>query len=392
MPRMGSEAAAWLATQSQEIDEALGELVRLNSFTENAAGGRAVGQRLLARFAMEGLAAELVPSATYADHLVFRSVGRGDQAPIALLGHVDTVFPPGVFEGYVTDGPRRRGPGVYDMKGGLVAMAWGLKAVAKTVGLDAVPPLRVVIVSDEEVGSPEGAPLIRRVIAGAQACLVFEPGRSNDAVVTQRKGTGTVRVVATGVAAHAGNSYWQGANAIWSLSRFVDAAQRLSSQETGVTVNVGTISGGTTKNTVPAAAWAGVDLRYGTAREGEALVERLRQLAGEVALPGTSLAIELGPNRAPMERTPATEALAASYARVATPAGLGAGEAPLQSGGSDGNTAAALGIPTIDALGPRGGGFHTVGEFIDFDTVLARATALADLLTALSAGARSAAG
>lgn len=367
------------------MNEALRALVETNSFSGHAAGGREVGRLLTVMFDIAGLNAQLVPSRVYADHLVFRSVGDVGLAPISLLGHLDTVFPPGTFEGYRIDGPWRRGPGVFDMKGGLVVMAWALKAIAVTQGLAAIAPVRVVIVSDEEVGSPEGAQVIREAVAGSQACLVFEPGRSNDSIVTQRKGTGSVQVVARGTAAHSGNSYWEGANAIWSLARFVDAAQALSSREAGVTVNVGTIAGGTSKNTVPAEARAGVDLRYLTHGDGIALFAQLEGLAAKVALPGTTLSVELGSARPPMNRLAGTQALVEAYAAAAKCFGLGSSEAPLQGGGSDGNTAAALGIPTIDALGPRGSGFHTPDECIDVTTLIPRAQALAQLLLARSA-------
>ncbi len=120
---MSSRAAQWLQNQLSPIDDALRELVETNSFTGNAAGGRAVGHALLEYFCIEGLTPEVVPSALYADHLVFRSSGIANVAPISLLGHLDTVFPPGLFEGYRADGPWRRGPGVYDMKGGLLVIA-----------------------------------------------------------------------------------------------------------------------------------------------------------------------------------------------------------------------------------------------------------------------------
>ncbi len=378
---MPSRASQWLAPQLSEMDAALKSLVELNSFSGNPTGGRLVGEVLLQLLSLPGLEAEVVTSQQYADHLVFRSKGLPGAAPISLLGHLDTVFPPGVFEGYRTDASRRRGPGVYDMKGGLVVIAWALKAIAATEGLDSIAPLRVVIVADEEVGSPEGAGVIRRVISGSQACLVFEPGRSNDSVVTQRKGTGSVRAVARGKASHSGNAYWEGANAIWSLARFVDAAQALSSRETGATVNVGTISGGTSKNTVPAEAVAGVDLRYLSSDDGARLVTELQALAAKIALPGTTVTIENGPQRPPMGRLPGTQALVDAYSAAAKSFGLGAGEAPLQGGGSDGNTAAALGIATIDALGPRGSGLHTLDEVIDASTLVPRAQALAEILT-----------
>jgi len=362
------------------MEEALRTLVELNSFSGNANGARAVARSLREHFDIAGLTAEVVPSDLYGEHLIFCSEGLSSAAPIALLGHLDTVFPPGLFEGYRADGPWRRGPGVYDMKGGLVVMAWALKAIAATEGLSAIAPLRAVIVADEEVGSPEGAAVIRRTIAGSQACLVFEPGRANDSIVTQRKGTGSVRAIARGKASHSGNAYWEGANAIWSLARFIDAAQQLSSRDAGITVNVGTISGGTSKNTVPAEATAGVDLRYLSADDGLHLISRLQALAQTIALPGTTVSIELGPQRPPMPKLDGAQALIDAYSVAAQAFGLGAGEAPLQGGGSDGNTAAGLGIPTIDALGPRGSGFHTPDECIDVTTLIPRASALVELL------------
>ena len=373
------DAQRWLEGQLAAMEAALKALVEVNSFTENPAGGREVGRLLGEIFGLPGLAHELIPSARFADHHVFRSNGSG-AAPIALLGHLDTVFPPGVFEGYRVDGDKRRGPGVLDMKGGLVTIAWALKAVAQTAGLDAIPPLRLVVVADEEVGSPEGAPLIRSVIAGSQAALVFESGRSNDAIVTERKGTGSVACRAHGRAAHAGNNYWDGANAIWSLSRFVDRAQHLSNKDAGVTVNVGTFHGGTSKNTVPAEATAEVDLRFPTAAARAALLQALEAAAKDAAVPGTQLTLEVRGGRLPMEKTAATAALVQKYGACATAVGLSAAEAPRAGGGSDGNTAAAMGIPTIDALGPRGQHFHTPDEYIEVGTLVPRAVALACFL------------
>jgi glutamate carboxypeptidase len=298
---------------------------------------------------------------------------------VALVGHLDTVFPPGTFEGYRVDGPLRRGPGVLDMKGGLVVIGWALKALVTTGGgLHTLPPLRIVIVSDEEVGSPEGAPLIRHTLAGAQAALIFESGRANDAIVTQRKGVGNVTAHAQGRAAHAGNAYWEGENAIWALARFVDRAQQLSARDSDVTVNVGLISGGTSKNTVPAEAKAELDLRFPTAAAEAALRGALQAVAAE-----TKIRLENGPGRTPMERLPGTAPLLAAYGACAHAHGLSKDEAPRQGGGSDGNTTAALGIPTLDALGPRGKGFHTHDEYIEAATLVSRAQALADFLISL---------
>jgi glutamate carboxypeptidase len=270
------------------------------------------------------------------------------------------------------------------MKGGLVVVAFALRGLAEAYpgGLAALPPLRIVVVSDEEVGSPEGAEVIRRSIGGSGAALVFESGRAQDAIITRRKGTGNVSVVGQGKAAHAGNAHAEGRNAIWAVARWVDAAQQLTDYERGVTVNVGTISGGIGKNTVPEHAEAHADIRYLTHPDGEALVQRLREAAERAAasVPGTRLELSGGTNRHPLERTPANVALMEEYAAAARASGLGAVEAGLIGGASDASTTSGMGIASIDGLGPRGKGFHTVDEQIEVESLIPKAEALARFL------------
>lgn len=385
---MAADAAAkWLLDKLPQMEEALSALVNVNSFTDNPEGGREVGKRLAGLFAIPGLRAQVVPSTRYADHLVFRSDPQGARAPpVALVGHLDTVFPPGKFEGYRVDGDLRRGPGVLDMKGGLVVIAFALKAVQETSGLDALPPLRIVIVSDEEVGSPEGQGVIRDAIAGAGACLVFESGRQNDLIITRRKGTGAFTAVAHGKAAHAGNAHQEGRNAIWAMARFVDRVQQLTDYEKGVTINVGKITGGQGKNTVPDRVEALADLRFCTHADADALMAKVRDAAEQAAatLPGTRIELEGGVAREPLERSDASVALMNRYGEAAQASGLGFGEAALIGGGSDASTSSSIGIPSIDGLGPRGKGFHTVEEFIEVDTLIPKAQALARCLLSLA--------
>jgi glutamate carboxypeptidase len=373
---------AWVSQHATAMDEALSRLVEVNSFSGHREGGNETVGRLVELFSIEGVSAQRVPSAQFADHLVLRTKGRRGEAPLALIGHSDTVFPPGTFEGYRVDGSLRRGPGVFDMKSGLVSIAFALKGIAARTSLDQLPPLRIVIVSDEEVGSTEGAPLIRTFIAGAQACLVFEPGRSNDAIVTERQGTGSAVFKAQGKAAHSGNNYWDGVSAIRAMANFVELAERLSDRSSGTVVNVGTIAGGTSKNTVPAEARAGLDLRFQTINDGERLVATLKDVAkrAQQQLPGSSIDLEQNSMRPPMNKASGVGELLRRYGACARAAGLSDEEAPRQGGASDGNTAAAMGIPTIDALGPRGKGFHTHEEQIEFETLLQRTRALASFL------------
>ncbi len=380
-----TDAAKWLEGRLAEMEGALSALVNVNSFTDNVAGGNRVADLLAEVFAIEGLQVERVKSQRYADHLVFRSTGKAGAKPVGLIGHLDTVFPPGAFEGYRVDGELRRGPGVLDMKGGLIVVAWALKALAQTKGLAALPPVRVIIVSDEEVGSFEGAPIIRTELAGAQAALVFESGRANDAIVTSRKGTGNLDVTAKGKAAHAGNHHQDGANAAWALARFIDKAQSLTDYARGVTVNVGKIAGGQGKNTVPDHAIAELDLRFVTRVDAEWLVKALFDAAAEAAssVPGTQLTCVGGANRLPMERSDANVKLFEAYAKHAVQFGLAASESPRVGGGSDACTTSAMGIASIDALGPRGKGFHTKDEHIEVKTLVPRAQALAGLLESM---------
>jgi glutamate carboxypeptidase len=383
----GAEAAAWLAEQAKGMEHALAELVEINSFTENVEGGRKVASMLEELYAIDGLASKRVPSTKFADHLVVSSAWTSNEnaAPIALVGHLDTVFPPGTFEGWRRDGDLARGPGVLDMKGGLVVVAWALKALAASGALRDLPGLRLVIVADEEVGSPEGQKVIADAIEGARGALVFEAGRKNDLVITRRKGTGAVTAIAHGKAAHAGNAHKEGANALWALAKLVDRAQGLTDYERGVTVNVGKVTGGTSKNTVPDRAEALLDLRFETRADGEALVSALRAIASECAasVQGTRIEIEGGIARLPLERTDASVRLMESYGEAAVLAGLGKGEASLIGGGSDASTAHAMGIAAIDGLGPRGIGFHTKDEQIEIRTLVQKAQALARFLASL---------
>ena len=372
------DAAKWLREQPKAIEAELASLVGINSFTENKDGGLAVGRALEELFELPGLTCTRTASSSgkFADHLTF---SNGGENPIALVGHLDTVFPPGTFEGFKRDGDLGRGPGVLDMKGGLCVVAWALKALVQSGEL---PPLRLVIVADEEVGSPEGQAIIRGATAGSKGALVFEAGRKNDLIITRRKGTGSVVVTAHGKAAHAGANHKDGVNALWALAKLVDRLQNLTDYDRGITVNVGKFTSGTSKNTVPDEATALVDFRFETRADGEEIVAKLKVAAEEcaAAVPGSTIEVKGGIARLPLERTDASAALMAAYGEAAKAVGLGAGEANLIGGGSDASTTSAIGIASIDGLGPRGIGFHTHDEQIEISTLIQKAEALARFL------------
>lgn len=373
-------ALAALRSRGPEMISLTRSWVEINSYTSNVEGVNRVGALLRDAFALPELACTVIPGADgYGDHLVWRTAASG--APILMVGHHDTVFPPGHFEGWKEEGGRAIGPGALDMKGGLAIIRTTLAALAD-VGALAQLPVVVACVADEEVGSPSSAPHLRELANGAACALVFESGRAQDMIITRRKGVGAMTVIAHGKAAHAGNNHKDGANAIWALAKFVDAAQQLTDYARGVTVNVGQFTGGTSKNTVPERAECKLDLRYQTVADAEALVAGLRAAAAATQVPGVTLEVQGGVNRLPLERTDASAALRDEYAACARAAGLGDGEAPLLGGGSDANTVAPLGVPAIDGLGPRGAGFHTTTEYVELDTFLPKAEALLRFLYA----------
>ena len=376
--RMSSVTDALAAVDAPAAIALTRSWVEINSYTTNVDGVNRVGALLRDAFALPTLTEQVIAGGDgFGDHLVWRTAAPG--APVLLVGHHDTVFPPGHFEGWreSPDG-RATGPGALDMKGGLAVIRGALVAL-DAVGLLASLPIVVVSVADEEVGSPSSKHHLEALATGARCGLVFESGRAGDAIITRRRGVGAMTAVARGRAAHAGNNHKDGANAIWALARFIDRAQRLTDYARGCTINVGMIEGGTSKNTVPESATCMLDMRYETAADAAALVDGLRTAARDT-LPGVTIELLAGPSRPPLERTTESAALRDAYATCAAAEGLGHGEAALLGGGSDANTIATLGVPAIDGLGPRGAGFHTPTEYVELASFAPKIRALVRFL------------
>lgn len=392
----------------------LRRLVDQPSHTHAKADVEAAARILDAEAEALGLRIERVPDPTgaFADHRVYATPATGDDdvTPV-LVGHVDTVYPRsmGFLRMTRDDGPEGpetgdvvRGPGVLDMKSGLTAMLLALRALRATEPEAwARLRLRLVCVSDEEVGSPSSARLYERLAPRLSAGLVFEAGRVGDRIVTSRAGSAVFEFVVHGRAAHAGNQHAQGINAIAVLARLVLGAEAVTDYARGILVNVGVVSGGTAKNTVPAEARCQIDARFLTVADAHEVVARLRALADDPfgSEPGVperlrEAKVELrgGIARPPMEVLAGTQALRLRYEAHAAAAGLGVGQAPRQGGGSDANLLAALGVPCIDGLGPAGEHFHNPAEWSSLPSLRRRTQALACLLLEEATGASAAGG
>ncbi len=372
---------AALTERLPELWTSLERWVAINSFTGNIAGCDAMAAELDAAFALPGLVARSEAGRSAGRHVAFMTPAFvAGQRDAILIGHHDTVFPPNTFEHFRRDADHVYGPGVLDMKGGLAVVRTALAVLADCQQL-AGRGIAMVSVSDEETGSVDGQRLLNELAQGAEAALVFEAGRVADAIVVARKGTGKLRVSVVGRAAHAGNDLSAGINAIWALSRFVDRVSNLSASDGRVTVNVGLMNGGTSANTVPAAAHCEIDLRMVQRADGEALVIAMHAIANEIAAETSAIFhFDGGIKRMPLEVTDASRALAQRYGGHAQRCGLGHSLAGIMGGGSDANTTAALGVPSIDGLGPRGKGFHTHQEFAEIATFEPKVRALLSYL------------
>ena len=326
----------------------------------------------------------------YADHRVYTtSATSPDDLALALIGHCDTVYPRelGFLEFRRDDSGKAYGPGVLDMKSGLTVILFALRAVreqAPEIWKDC--KLRFLLNSEEEVGSPSSQGLFKRMAPKISRALVFEGGRDDDQIVTSRKGTGGFKITAIGSSAHSGNDHAAGVNAIHVLALLIPPLESLTNYDAGTTVNVGVIKGGTAKNTVPGEAECLIDVRVSNVTEMHHIEASLKRIinwefesAESVPEKIRSAQVELsgGMTRPPMESTEASEKLREDYECFARRAGLGGGPAPMQGGGSDANNLAALGIPTIDGLGPFGKFMHHPKEWCCLESLQQRTVALA---------------
>jgi glutamate carboxypeptidase len=291
---------------------------------------------------------------------------------------MDTVFEPGTAteRPFRADGRRAFGPGVTDMKAGLLS---GLHAVAALRALGRRPAVTFVANPDEEIGSPFSTPIIRRLAPEHDVVLVLECARANGDLVSARKGIADYEIVVTGRAAHAGVEPEKGRSAILAAAQQVIELHELNGRWPTVTVNAGVISGGTRPNVVPERCTIQVDLRAATMNAFELAAAEVERVASTTAIEGVTSASRRIAHHPPMERTEASARLVGLAKAVAAELGFEVADAAT-GGASDANTTSALGIPTLDGLGPVGGDDHSVDEWLDLSSVVPRTTLLATLI------------
>jgi glutamate carboxypeptidase len=364
-----------LLTHQQAMIQMLQELVHLESPSDDRQAVNRVAERLAGAFAPLGARCQRLPQIAFGDHLRVEW-GEGERQ-ILLLGHMDTVWPVGEVQErpFAVEGQRATGPGVFDMKGGLVVGYYALAAL-HTLGL--APRCRLVFFfnSDEEWGSPTSRSLIEEEGRGSDAVLVLEPSREG-ALVIWRKGIGRFEIEVQGVASHAGAAHERGVSAVKELASQILDLEAMTDYGRGTTVNVGVVQGGSKVNVRPASAWAEIDVRVTTAEEGRRMTKAILGLRSHNR--EATLVVSGRMNRPPWEVSPEGQALFRRARGVGKTLGLDLQPAGT-GGGSDGNFTAALGIPTLDGLGVVGNDAHALTEWVDLASLPRRAALLAELL------------
>ena len=359
--------------------ELLREFVELESPSHDKALVDKFGARVAAEFEKLGGTVELAPQLDVGGVLRVSFATTPRKKPVLLLGHLDTVYEQGTLERMPcrVRGGKMYGPGVFDMKGGIVMMLLAIAALKDVHG--GVPrPVSVLLNPDEEIGSPVSRKITERLAKKCSAVLVLEPSAGpKGACKTARKGVGDYLLRVTGISAHAGLDFQKGANAITELAHQLTRIADLTDLKRGTTLNPGLIRGGTRTNVVPALAEAEFDIRVATRKEGVRIDRQIRAL--RPLDKRCKLEISGGVNRDPFERTEEVAALYAKARAIATELGFELEERAV-GGGSDGNFTAGIGIPTLDGLGAVGDGAHALHEHVLLAEIPRRAAMLARLI------------
>lgn len=375
---MHDQIIACLAEREAEAVGLLRRLVEIQSGSRNMPGLDRMAE------AMSEVLGDILPDVRILSYADYGNMVQACSGPwtsgepgLALVGHMDTVFPADTaFTAFHEDGALCRGPGVYDMKGGLVVGVYALKAL-RILGVLGDMSLTFLCNSDEEIGSPASRPWVEEQTGRCLACLVFEGGGLNREVVTGRKGRLGLRVTVRGRAGHAAKGGPK-ASAILELAHKITALEALN-DDAEITVNVGQVEGGIGPNTVPELAQALVDARF-LSPDGQArLRDKVEAVLAGQTIPGTSCEYEVTTGRPAMPQSEANKRLFASARRQAALLGYDLPD-ELRFGVSDANFIAGQGVPVLDGLGPLGDLDHSDREYILRSSLMERAALVASLL------------
>ncbi|MCY4592271.1 MAG: M20 family metallopeptidase [Alphaproteobacteria bacterium] len=364
-----------------ELLDGINRWAAIESKTDEEAGISRMMQQAMSEFRDAGLAVrEIAGRDGHGPHFE-AAVPWDDERPgIAVLCHLDTVHPAGTLERNPlrTEGDRAYGPGIYDMKGGVYLALNAIRTLIDA-GTPTPLPIRFLVVSDEEVGSPTSRAHIEAIAERSTYVLVTEPARDGGKIVTGRKGSARMTLAAHGVPSHSGTRHQDGSSAVLEIARQIVAIEALTDYERGITLNVGMVNGGSGVNVVPEFCTAEIDIRVIRPEDGDATVARIRNLASHD--PSVRLASTGGMNRPPYSKSNSVAALFEHARGLAAELGFEL-EDTFTGGGSDGNFTAAI-SPTLDGLGVDGAGAHTMDEHLLIPSLVPRMLLLRRLFQTL---------
>ena len=369
------ETLAIFESQKNQMISDLRSWVEIESPTSDKASVDRFGKVVAEKFASLGMSIEWKVEEDRGNHLVARCGSR--ERKVLLIGHLDTVWELGTLERFPCEfqGEIGRGPGIFDMKAGLLIVLYAL-SLLRDQNLHSYP-ITVLATSDEEVGSKSSRELIETEAKGALAALVLEPAGPNNSIKTKRRGIGRYTISAHGRAAHAGVEPEKGINAIEELSHQILEVQSWNKLRNSITVNADVIRGGTRTNVIPELAETFVDVRCDGMDDIAWLEQKFASL--RPARPEARITVEGGIERPPLERTTKVLGLYEQAKSIAEQMDYHVSEF-WTGGGSDGNLTAALGVPTLDGLGAEGGGAHALNEHILIDSLPRRSALLYHLI------------
>jgi glutamate carboxypeptidase len=372
-----AKVTQWLASQKGAMLALIEKAVNIDSGSYDKAGVDTVGSLFIDFFKEQGVLTSIERDERFGNAIHIRLDDKPtNERPIVLMGHRDTVFPKGEVarRPFHVEGNRAYGPGVVDMKSGLVLNAYVLAAFKRFGGAPA--PLAGLITSDEEIASPYSRSVIERVGREARCVLNSEPGRPSGNVVTSRKGGVFLAFEVTGKAAHSGGNFEKGISAIGELAHKIVAMHKLTDLKRGITVNVGLVKGGQSVNTTAPSAEGQIDLRYVKTEQRAEMLAALQKIIDTATVPGTSAQLQIKGEFLPVTATPQADELFHTYQAAAADAGLRV-EGEFSGGCADSGFTAAVGCPTLCGVGPVGGNAHTPEEYLEIDTLVPRAQAMA---------------
>jgi len=368
---------SFLKAHYRDMLALLEKMVRIQSGTYNKRGVDQMGRLITSAFQSNAVSCQVIEQDTFGNHIVVRSIcEKGFDKQMLLSGHMDTVFPEDTeFNWYKEDNTHCFGPGVIDMKGGLVAGIFALKALDNEKLLTEIP-VKFFFNSDEEIGSPSSKDHIQREAANSAFAFVLETGGRNGEIVTGRKGNLSLELKIKGIAGHAAFAGKDKASAIAELAHKIIAFESLNNLDRGISVNVGKVHGGIGPNTVPEHAVARIDFRFTGISDKAYLEKSISRITKKKDIPKTSSHFAILSSRPPMPASEQNKKLFKTVQETAASIGISVSE-EFRAGVSDANLIAGVQTPVVDGLGPIGAMDHSENEYMIKESLLQRSVLLA---------------